>query len=97
MKTTVTVDCGLCGATNVPMTWSWRTFMHTAGADWNISPGSRGRRVCMGESGDEAFMRLLRNSKLALAGRGYRLMTDQEIADRETSERIDAHANGHLF
>lgn len=92
MKTGITVDCALCGATNLPLAWTWRPYSHTPGVDWKSSPNARRRQVCLGETADESFLRLLKNAGLALAGDGMRLMTDTEIRDRQQAE-----STGRLF
>ena len=91
-STGITTTCGKCKATNVPMRWNFRPYAHAPDREWNTSANWHCPVTCEGETSDRAFDRMLRNAELALAGEGYRLMTDTEISDR-----TDAHSNGHLF
>lgn len=77
-RTGVTVDCP-CGAEGVPMAWglgngSVRLYKHDNPA------GDR----CGGPA--DLFTMMLRDARMALAGRGERLATRSERAERDMQE-----------
>lgn len=100
-------DCVLCGATGVPVGWSWRLYSHRAGKPYANSQvdAKRGQR-CAGESADDHFARMLRNAEMMVTGPGMRLTTDHETDEvwrqrrthvRRSRTAVRAGVQGELF
>lgn len=82
-------DC-ICGATDVPVGWSWGLYPHVADRPFGAKreKGEAARMMCRGESPADHFDRMLRNAEMMSASPGYRYSTDAEI-EEESRENVD--------
>lgn len=90
-------DCTLCGATDVPVKWSWQLYSHRQGRPYGTSDRAPYSYVgsCRGESADSHFHRMLRNAALEVSAPGMRYVTDSEQAAKAAREKADNE--GTLF